>query len=117
MEVTCRLLRDLPSPCADKKPRSTWDIGVSMQILNCSDVFSFETKISMMKLPGKAAATTGLTARPSTVPALVRLCSGIIHKQTKNYSKKAQEKPAKFVCLQTWQFVANPTKNQIYTKE
>ena len=81
VEVTCRLLRDLPSPCADKKPRSTWDIGVSMQILKCSDLFSFETKISMMKLPGQAAATTGLTARPSTVPALVRLCSGIIHRR------------------------------------
>ena len=39
------------------------------------------------------------------------VCSGIIHKQTKNYSQKAQEKPAKFVGLQTWQFVANPTKN------
>ena len=48
MEVTCRLLRDLPSPCADKKPRSTWDIGVSMHILKCSELFSFETKISMM---------------------------------------------------------------------
>ena len=44
VEVTCRLLRDLPSPCADKKPRSTWDIGVSMHILKCSELFSFETK-------------------------------------------------------------------------
>merc|ERR1719206_329818 len=24
LERTCRLLRDLPSPCADKTPRSTW---------------------------------------------------------------------------------------------